>query len=210
MGDIKIGRITLGIYGTNCYFIFREGSEDVIVFDPADSGDYLYEKLSEKGFKVGAIMLTHGHFDHIFGVKALKEKSGALVYAYKDEEILLSDVKLNLSLSVGRGVTVTPDVWLKDGEELDLCGIEVKVIFTPGHTEGSCCFYVEEANILIAGDTLFEESVGRTDMPTGSSRKLIESIKEKLMVLPDETKVYPGHGDTTSIGNERKYNPFLV
>ncbi|MBP5453478.1 MAG: MBL fold metallo-hydrolase, partial [Lachnospiraceae bacterium] len=134
----------------------------------------------------------------------------ALVYAYKDEEILISDVKLNLSLSVGRGVTVTPDVWLKDGEELDLCGIKVKVIFTPGHTEGSCCFYVEAANILIAGDTLFEESVGRTDMPTGSSRKLIESIKEKLMVLPDETKVYPGHGDTTSIGNERKYNPFLV
>ncbi|MBP5453682.1 MAG: MBL fold metallo-hydrolase, partial [Lachnospiraceae bacterium] len=141
MGDIKIGRITLGIYGTNCYFIFREGSEDVIVFDPADSGDYLYEKLSEKGFKVGAIMLTHGHFDHIFGVKALKEKSGALVYAYKDEEILLSDVKLNLSLSVGRGVTVTPDVLLKDGEELDICGIKVKFIFTPGHTEGSCCFY---------------------------------------------------------------------
>ncbi|MBQ9863095.1 MAG: MBL fold metallo-hydrolase [Lachnospiraceae bacterium] len=210
MGDIKIGRITLGIYATNCYFIFREGSEDVIVFDPADSGDYLYEKLSEKGFKVGAIMLTHGHFDHIFGVKALKEKSGALVYAYKDEEILLSDVKLNLSLSVGRGVTVTPDVLLKDGEELDLCGIKIKVIFTPGHTEGSCCFYVKEANILIAGDTLFEESVGRTDMPTGSSRKLIDSIKEKLMVLPDETKVYPGHGDTTSIGNERKYNPFLV
>ena len=210
MGDIKIGRITLGIYATNCYFIFREGSEDVIVFDPADSGDYLYEKLSEKGFKVGAIMLTHGHFDHIFGVKALKEKSGALVYAYKDEEILLSDVKLNLSLSVGRGITVTPDVLLKDGEELDLCGIKIKVIFTPGHTEGSCCFYVEEAGILVAGDTLFYESVGRCDLPTGSGMTLERSVKEKIFTLPPETVCYPGHGDETSVSHEMKYNPFLV
>ena len=211
MGDIKVGRITLGMYMTNCYFVYKEGSSDVVVFDPADSGDYLVDKLSENGFNVGAIMLTHGHADHIMGVKAVKEKTGAPVYAYKAEEILLNSPNLNLSLQIfGRGVTLTPDVFLEDGEEIELCGIKIKTLFTPGHTEGSCCFYIEEAGFLIAGDTLFEESVGRTDYPTGSFKKLVESIKEKLLVLPDDTKVYPGHGNTTTIGNEREYNPFLV
>ncbi|MBR6003940.1 MAG: MBL fold metallo-hydrolase [Lachnospiraceae bacterium] len=211
MGDIKVGRITLGMYMTNCYFVYKEGSSDVVVFDPADSGEYLVDKLSENGFNVGAIMLTHGHADHIMGVKAVKEKTGAPVYAYKAEEILLNSPNLNLSLQIfGRGVTLTPDVFLEDGEEIELCGIKIKTLFTPGHTEGSCCFYIEEAGFLIAGDTLFEESVGRTDYPTGSFKKLVESIKEKLLVLPDETKVYPGHGNTTTIGNEREYNPFLV
>jgi len=211
MGNIKIGRITLGALMTNCYFVYREGSDEVVLFDPADSGDYLVEKLGENGLKVGAIMLTHGHVDHILGVKAVKEKTGALVYALKEEEILLTDPKLNLSLAVyGRGVTVTPDVFLKDNDEIEICNIKMKVLFTPGHTEGGCCYYIEEAGFLIAGDTLFEESVGRTDYPTGSSTKLVKSIKEKLMVLPDETKVYPGHGNTTTIGNEREFNPFLV
>ena len=211
MGDIKVGRITLGMYMTNCYFVYKEGSSDVVVFDPADSGEYLVDKLSENGFNVGAIMLTHGHADHIMGVKAVKEKTDAPVYAYKAEEILLNSPNLNLSLQIfGRGVALTPDVFLEDGEEIELCGIKIKTLFTPGHTEGSCCFYIEEAGFLIAGDTLFEESVGRTDYPTGSFKKLVESIKEKLLVLPDETKVYPGHGNTTTIGNEREYNPFLV
>ena len=145
MGDIKVGRITLGMYMTNCYFVYKEGSSDVVVFDPADSGEYLVDKLSENGFNVGAIMLTHGHADHIMGVKAVKEKTGAPVYAYKAEEILLNSPNLNLSLQIfGRGVTLTPDVFLEDGEEIELCGIKIKTLFTPGHTEGSCCFTLKK------------------------------------------------------------------
>ncbi len=209
MSEVKIGKVTLGQYATNCYFLYREGSSDLVLIDPADSGAYLYDKLTEKGFSIKAILLTHGHFDHIFGVDALKKKTGAKVYACEAEKELLEDTRLNVSEGVGRPTVVHPDVFLRDGEELDLCDIRLKVIHTPGHTAGSCCFYVKEAGFLIAGDTLFEGSVGRTDLPTGSTRTMMDSIKEKLMALPDDTKVYPGHGGSTTIGFERENNPFL-
>lgn len=209
MATAKIGRIALGMYQTNCYFLYDEDTMDALVFDPADSGAYIYEKLTEKGFHIGAILLTHGHFDHIFGVKDLQKKAGCKIYAGEKEEKLLGDAKLNCSMSVGRGVEIIPDVLLKDGETLELCGITLKVIHTPGHTEGSICFYEKEAGILISGDTLFEGSVGRSDLPTGSAATLIQSIKEKIMVLPDNVRVYPGHGGSTTIGSEKDYNPFI-
>lgn len=209
MGNIKIGKITMGMYQTNCYFLYREGSKDVIVVDPADSGDYLYDKLYENGFLVKAILLTHGHFDHIYGVKALKRKSEAKVYALDKEAELLSDVKLNCSMSVGRGEMIVPDELLRDKDKLTLCDMTFEVIATPGHTAGSACYYFEEAGILVAGDTLFCESIGRSDLPTGNGRQLINSIKERLLVLDDSVRVYPGHGESTTIGNERTYNPFL-
>lgn len=207
--DIKIGKIALGMYQTNCYFIYRESAKEAILIDPADSGDYIVNKLSDNGIKVGAILLTHGHFDHIYGVKKAKEASGAKVYALKAEENLLKDVKLNCSASVGRGETIECDEYFNDGDEVTLCDIPVKVIHTPGHTEGSGCYYIEEAGMLIAGDTLFEGSVGRTDLPTGSMSTLVRSIKDKLMVLKDDVRVYPGHGGSTTIGFERENNPFL-
>lgn len=209
MSDVKIGRIVLGMYGTNCYFVYKEGSDGAVLIDPADSGDKLVSKLSDNGLKVVAILLTHGHFDHIYGVKKAARDSGAKVYAYTDEAKLLSDVKLNCSLSVGRGETIEPDEFLTDNEVLSFAGIDFKVLHTPGHTAGSCCFYIEEAKILVSGDTLFCESVGRSDLPTGSMGTLVRSINDKLMVLPDDVKVYPGHGGTTTIGFERENNPFL-
>lgn len=210
MADIKIGKIQLGMAQTNCYFVYREGENDAIVFDPADAGDYIYEGLAGKNLNVKAIMLTHGHFDHIFGVKELKAKAGCKVYACEEEAELLSDPELNVSGQVGRPTILTPDILLKDGEEIEICNIKMTVIHTPGHTQGSCCFYIPEAGFLIAGDTLFCESIGRTDLPTGRGRKLINSITEKLLILPDKTKVYPGHGGSTTIENERENNPFLI
>lgn len=209
MSELKIGRITLGVCQTNFYFVYEEGKKEVIAFDPADKGAYLYEKLKENGFAVKGICLTHGHFDHIWGVEELKEQSGAKVYAYEGEKDVCESVSLNVSKSVGRPYTVTPDVLLRDGETVEIAGITAKLIATPGHTHGSCCYYFEKDGILISGDTLFQESVGRTDLPTGSMSELIRSVREKLMVLPDEVKVYPGHGEQTTIGYEREYNPFL-
>lgn len=209
MSDIKIGKITLGVCQTNTYFLYREGNSDTVVVDPADQGEYIYKVLKEKGFEVKAILITHGHFDHIWGVEDLKKNSGAVVYAPASEEDFLKTPDKNCSSDYGRPCSIIPDKLLADEEIISLCGIDIKVLYTPGHTEGGCCYYIEEAGWLLSGDTLFCESVGRTDFPTGSMSTLIRSINEKLMVLPERTKVYPGHGSTTTIGYERDCNPFL-
>ena len=210
MSDVKIGRMMIGSYQTNCYFLFREETKKAIVIDPADNGKLIYDKLTQNGFSVEAILLTHGHFDHIWGSKELRELSGAKIYALDKEQTLCESVDNNLSAMVGRAYTVVPDEYVADGAELTFDNISFKVIATPGHTIGSCCYYVEKAGILISGDTLFQESTGRTDFPTGSMSSIVRSIREKLFVLPDDTKVYPGHGDSTTIGYEKKYNPFLA
>lgn len=209
MADLKIGKITLGSCQTNCYFVYQEDSKRVLFFDPADRGDMIYQKLTDAGFTVEAILLTHGHFDHIWGVERLKELSGAKVYAFEAEEALCMDTSMNISAAAGRACSVKPDVLLKDGEEVTIGDYRFKAIATPGHTAGSGCFYFEEDKILLSGDTLFQESVGRTDFPTGSMSTLVRSIKDKLMVLPEDVKVYPGHGESTTIGYEKAYNPFL-
>ena len=220
MADIKVGRLTLGSFQTNCYYVYRESALNttkeqgtlcpVLVFDPAESGAAIYEALKTKGFQVAAILLTHGHVDHIAGVKELKECSGALVYACDKEADLLSDMRDNLSMMFGTPLRVEADELLQDGKEYVLGGMAFQMIATPGHTAGSCTYYFKEADILISGDTLFEGSVGRTDFPTGSMSVLVHSIKHKLFTLPEKTICYPGHGGTTTIGWEKDNNPFIV
>lgn len=208
MAEIKIGRMVLGTCQTNCYFLYREGEKEVIFVDPADQGGNIYRALEKNGFLVKGILLTHGHFDHIWGAGELRELAGAKLYALNMEEELLSDPHKNVSEQMGRPYTIVPDVWLKDGEVLTIAGMTFQVIATPGHTAGGCSYYFKDTGFLLSGDTLFQESVGRTDFPTGSMGTLVRSVKEQLFVLPDETKVYPGHGDSTTIGHEKKYNPF--
>ena len=220
MSEIKIGKMVLGSCATNTYFIYREGENKAIVVDPADQGTAIYANLFKNDLKVEGIVLTHGHFDHIWGLSALKgavnreraEKGqdAILVYALDGEKELLGNAEMNVSEMAGRACTVEADQYLKDGEEIVIAGITLQVIATPGHTGGSCCYYLPEAGFLISGDTLFQESVGRTDFPTGSMSSLVRSIKDKLFVLPEETKVYPGHGGATTIGYEKENNPFCV
>lgn len=219
MSELKIGRMVLGVCGTNTYFLYREGAEECLVVDPADYGRQIYANLRKNGLRVAGILLTHGHFDHIWGVEALKAAANevaehhgydpVLVYASEAERALLGDVRLNVSENAGRASTVEADVYVKDGDTVEIAGIGCKVIATPGHTEGGCCYYFEEAGFCVCGDTIFQESVGRTDLPTGSLSTLVRSIREKLFVLPEETRLYPGHGEYTTVGHERKYNPFL-
>lgn len=209
MSEIKIGRIVLGSLQTNCYFVFREDKKKAVVFDPADRGVDVYNALKGKGIDVEAIVLTHGHSDHILGAKALRDAAGVKIYALDKEKDICENSRDNLSEWLGRAYTVVADEYVSDGTELVFDDMHFQVIATPGHTCGSCCFYVEEAGILISGDTLFYESTGRTDFPTGSMSQIVRSIKEKLFVLPEETLVYPGHGDQTTIEHEKKYNPFV-
>lgn len=206
---LKIGKFVLSSCATNCYFVYEEGKKDVIFFDPGDQGELIYEKLKQAGFSVAAIYLTHGHFDHIGGCNELRKLSGAKVYALDEEADICQDAKINLSEAFGRSYTVEPDGYVHDGDICTEAGISFRVIATPGHTKGSCVFYFEEDGILVGGDTLFLESVGRTDFPTGSAASLVRYVREKLFVLPDEVKVFSGHGESTTIGHEKKYNPFL-
>lgn len=218
MAEIKIGRMVLSMCQTNCYFLYRDGEKNAIVVDPADKGNNIYSALNKNGFRVAGILLTHGHFDHIWGLDDLRNAANAAaesdgldeikVYASEEEREVLKKPSLNISDQAGRPCSTYADVYVRDGQEITIAGMTCKVIHTPGHTSGGCCYYFEEAGMLISGDTLFAESVGRTDFPTGSMGTLVRSIKDKLFVLPEETKVYPGHGDATTIGHEKKYNPF--
>ncbi len=210
MGEIKIGRIVMGSYGTNCYFLYREGEGRVIFVDPADRGAQIAQTMQKNGFTVEAILLTHAHFDHIWGSKELREATGAKIYALDEEKLLCGNARANVSEQAGRPYTLEPDEYLHDGQEMTLADMTFRVIATPGHTGGSCCYYFAEPGFLVSGDTLFADSVGRTDFPTGSMSALVRSIREKLFVLPDETKVYPGHGDSTTVGHERRCNPYAA
>ena len=206
---LKIGKFILSSCATNCYFVYEEGKKDVIFFDPGDRGEYIYEKLTEAGFHIAAIYLTHGHFDHIEGCNELRNLTGAKVYALDVEKELLEDPATNLSGAFGSAYTVVADDFVKDGDICTEAGMTFKVIATPGHTKGGCCYYFPYEDVVFSGDTLFQMSVGRTDFEGGSMSQIVRSIQEKLMPLPDKTVVYPGHGDVTTIETERMYNPYL-
>ena len=206
-----IKSLILGPVQTNVYFIINDDPSECLLVDPAYSPERIVQLIKDNGLILCGILLTHGHFDHIAGVQGVLDEYKVPVYASAKEEKLLSDPELNESREVfGRGITVVPDHLLKDNEEFELGGITFRNMDTPGHTEGSCCYYAKEMGALFSGDTLFEGSVGRTDLPTGSSRTITRSLNEVIMTLPDETDVYPGHGGYTTIGDERNYNPWIT
>ena len=207
--NLVISSYVVGMVQTNFYYMHLKDSAETIVFDPADLGDRIWEALHAQGLEVRAIFLTHAHFDHIGGVEALKARTGAPVYCSEDEKRLCKSPAMNSSSEYGKPVTVEPDIWLTEGEEVTIGGITVKMIKTPGHTEGSCCYYIESEGILVCGDTLFEMSVGRTDFPTGSFPTLVSSIRNKLFTLPEETLVFPGHDRATTIQREIAENMYF-
>ena len=209
MAPLSIQIYVVGPVQTNCYFAINDDTKEVLIIDPGASAKQLAEKVKEQGLKPVAILLTHGHFDHIGAANEVREHYGIKIYASCDEEKLLASPARNLSNAYGMSLRVTADVLHNDGDILELAGLKIKAIHTPGHTAGGTCYYIESDKTLMSGDTLFAGSVGRTDYPTASSAAMMESLHDKLCKLPDDTDVYPGHGEFTTIGYEKQNNPFM-
>lgn len=216
MSRIKVGGYCLGPVRTNTYIVCRETDEGntpdgAVIIDPAEQGEAIYDAVTESGLTVEAVLITHAHFDHIMGIDGILSRKKVPVYAADTERALCGNAEMNQSAVLEKACTVEPDEWLADGQRITLAGMTFQVIHTPGHTPGSCCYYLEEGpdRILFSGDTLFQASVGRTDLPGGSADRLTDSVRKLYAMLPDDTHVYPGHGESTYIGFEKKYNPFV-
>lgn len=209
MAPLKVEQYVVGPVQTNCYFAINDDTKEVLVIDPGASADQLAKKIRQEKLTPIAILLTHGHFDHAGGAEELAKHFDIKIYAEEHEKETLDTSSLNLSGWEGVQKTYHADVFLKNEQEIDLAGFHIRVFHTPGHTVGGCCYYFPYQNVVFSGDTLFCTSVGRTDFPKGSAAQIIRSIKEKLLPLPDETTVYTGHNDITTIGTERMYNPYL-
>ena len=207
---MKVGKFVLGPVATNCYIGINEETKECFIVDPATCPPEFVSYIKNAGLTVKAILLTHGHFDHIMGLDALLKEFPVPVYAHEAERDVLESEQLNSSASMlGQPYSFSGADFVTNRQELRIAGFEIRVVYTPGHTIGGCCYYIEKEKALFSGDTLFRGSVGRTDLPTGSMGQLVSSVRDRLFVLPDDTKVYPGHMEETTIGYEKKYNPFI-
>lgn len=192
-----------GFMGINCYIIQDEETKETMVIDPGGSIEKIEEMLEVINANVKYILLTHCHGDHMGGAEKLREKTGAKILIHRFDQEGLRDPIINLSSHIGIGdVSLEEDARLDDGDILHIGNLQFKVIYTPGHTIGSISLYCEEEKMLFSGDTLFRGSWGRTDLPTGSMEQIMDSITNKLLVLPEDTIVYPGHGKSTIIKEE--------
>ncbi|MBE5957765.1 MAG: MBL fold metallo-hydrolase [Lachnospiraceae bacterium] len=203
MAKIEILQMRVGELVENCYVCANKDTKECFIVDPGDNARLINLRMEQNGYKPVAILLTHGHWDHIGAAKELKKKHNIPIIASAAEDKVLSDPRVNLSAMFGMPTMIKADEFVNDGQVIEIAGLSVKVILTPGHTCGGACFYIEENGVLFSGDTLFSCSYGRTDFPTGSAAALFNSIKNKLLVLPEDTIVYAGHMEATSIGNER-------
>lgn len=200
--SLVVKKMLLGPIMTNCYIVYDDVQKKAVIIDPADSADQIKIKITEYGVEPVAILLTHGHFDHIGAVDDIRKEYSIKAYAYEEEKEVLSG-DANIASMIGKRISIEADEYFKDGQTFSIPGITFKVISTPGHTKGSCCYLVEDGKALFSGDTMFCQSYGRTDFPTGSQSALMRSITQKLLKLADDVKVYPGHNEDTTIGFER-------
>ena len=207
---MSITNLPSGALQANTYLAVDEKTNEGFIVDPGGYNKVLTKEVRDNDVNIKYIILTHGHSDHICGVNEHKaEFPDAKIVAYKDEEAMLENPNLNQSPGFGVPYSTKADILVSDGDELKVGDVTLKFIHTPGHTEGGMCIYVKEAKALFSGDTLFRQSIGRTDFPGGSYKEIMDSIRKKLFLLPDDTNVFPGHMGMTSIGFEKENNPFV-
>lgn len=201
--------MTLGMVETNCYLIWNKESKEALLIDPADDAAQIEKVIRERDLSLKALLLTHGHFDHVLAASALRDAFHVPLCAAETEAETLRNPELNGDARwLRQGLSLKADRLFRDREKLSFLGTEIEVLFTPGHTAGSCCYYFPAEKLLFSGDTLFEGSFGRVDLPGGNMASLKRSL-DRLFELPADTLVLPGHMGQTSIGEERKSNPIF-
>lgn len=207
---MRIRLMPSGMLMVNTYLVTDDETKKGFIVDPGGYDSRLADLISSEGIEVEYIVLTHGHADHIGGVEKYKQEyPDVKVVCSKDEVQTLADPRLNISGMMGMQISIAPDITVGEGDTLKCGNMTMRFTMTPGHSPGGMCVIMEGEDTVFSGDTLFCQSIGRTDFPGCSFEALIDSIREKLFVLPDDTKVYPGHMGETQIGFEKKYNPFL-
>ncbi|HZD60067.1 MAG TPA: MBL fold metallo-hydrolase [Anaerolineae bacterium] len=202
--------VVVGDLDTNCYIIASEYANEAIVIDPAGNAGVILDTIAAKSLDVKYILLTHGHWDH-FGVAGiLAEKTGAKIGIHKDDLEMLGNPMLSMGFMAGEdeNETIKADFELTDGQVLKIGDMDVKIIHTPGHTRGGVTIQIGDS--LFTGDLIFYRSIGRTDLAGGSYESLLKSVREKIFTYPDQVKIYPGHGPSTSVGEERRGNPYFT
>lgn len=207
--EVKIIKIPEQGYASNSYIVYSETNNKGAIIDPGQNAEIYLKACEEHGINIEKILLTHGHADHILGVEALREETGAKVYIHSADSEMLTDARANFSsMMFPMPIEFEADIILKDGDTIQLDeGVKFEVIHTPGHTLGGVCFVL--GDIIFTGDTLFKSSIGRTDFPGGDYAQIISSIKERIFSYPDTTTLLPGHGENSSVILEKQYNPFL-
>jgi glyoxylase-like metal-dependent hydrolase (beta-lactamase superfamily II) len=207
--ELMVGSVVVGAFRENCYIVGSKQTGEAICVDPGDEPDEIRALARDLKLKITKIACSHGHLDHIMAVRALKEETGAPFLLHRADLDIARGMPISALQLLGRQEPPTPepDVFLAEGDDVEVPGLSLKVIHTPGHTPGSICLYTD--GLLFSGDTLFQGSIGRFDLPGGSFERLMISIMSRLMPLPDETIVRPGHMDQTTIGYERRNNPFV-
>lgn len=207
----RVDWVVVGPFEENCYLYWDDRSTDGVIIDPGDEPESIVKAVQTCGFTPRGILLTHGHLDHIAAVRDLKEHFSVPLYIGRGEEAMLADPYQNGSAVFGEAVTAPkPDRLLDDEEQFQLGTLQLTVLRTPGHTQAGICYFDPMHGYLFCGDTLFQGSIGRTDLPGGSLPTLLDSIRRKILTLPDSVICFPGHGPSTTVGAERRGNPFLI
>ncbi|MDO8615659.1 MAG: MBL fold metallo-hydrolase [Dehalococcoidia bacterium] len=208
--ELIVRGIVVGVFQENCWVIGNRRTGEAIAIDPGDQAAEILAMAKDMGVRIKLIANSHAHVDHILGVRDVQSATGAKFLMHEGERAIAATAARSAAMFTGQVVEPPPDpdAYLADGDEIDVDGVKLKVIHTPGHTPGSLSFYTE--GMLFSGDTLFQGSIGRTDLPGGDYQQEMDSIVDRLLVLPDDTIVLPGHMQETRIGFERQTNPFVL